>query len=150
VAALHIGDTGICDYPAVARAYAKLSGAQVRTGGAVVSIERRADGVTVGTTLAEVRARVLVNCAGLYSDRIARMAGDEPGVRIIPFRGEYFELSARAAELVHGLVYPVPDPALPFLGVHLTRRAPRPLGPQRALAGRDLLAGDRRGVVGIL
>jgi L-2-hydroxyglutarate oxidase len=121
VAALHIGDTGICDYPAVARAYAKLSGAQVRTGGAVVSIARRADGVTVGTTLAEVRARVLVNCAGLHSDRIARMAGDEPGVRIVPFRGEYFELSARAAELVHGLVYPVPDPAFPFLGVHLTR-----------------------------
>jgi L-2-hydroxyglutarate oxidase len=121
VAALHIGDTGICDYPAVAHSYAKLSGAQVRTGSAVLGIARRPDGVTVTTTLAEVRAKVLVNCAGLYSDRIARMAGDEPGVRIIPFRGEYFELAAKARDLVQGLVYPVPDPAFPFLGVHLTK-----------------------------
>ncbi|MFC1418532.1 L-2-hydroxyglutarate oxidase [Streptacidiphilus cavernicola] len=121
VGALHIGDTGITDYPAVAHAYAKLSGAELRTGGPVVGIARGADGVTVSTTLAEVRARVLVNCAGLYSDRIARMAGDEPGVRIIPFRGEYFELSPRTAELVNGLVYPVPDPLFPFLGVHLTK-----------------------------
>lgn len=121
IAALHVGSTGICDYPAVAEAYAKLSGAQVRTGGAVTGIARRADGVTVATTLAEVRARVLVNCAGLYSDRIALLAGDEPGVRIVPFRGEYYELAPGARELVRGLVYPVPDPAFPFLGVHLTR-----------------------------
>jgi L-2-hydroxyglutarate oxidase len=121
IAALHVGETGICDFPAVARAFAKLSGAEVRTGGAVVGIARRADGVTVTTSLAEVRAKVLVNCAGLYSDRIARLAGDEPGVRIVPFRGEYFELAPRARELVRGLVYPVPDPAFPFLGVHLTR-----------------------------
>jgi len=121
IAALHVGSTGICDYPAVAEAYAKLSGAQVRTGGAVTGITRRADGVTVATTLAEVRARVLVNCAGLHSDRIALLAGDEPGVRIVPFRGEYYELAPDARELVRGLVYPVPDPAFPFLGVHLTR-----------------------------
>jgi L-2-hydroxyglutarate oxidase len=63
---------------------------------------------------------VLVNCAGLYCDEIARMTGDEPGVRIVPFRGEYYELSRRP-ERVRGLVYPVPDPAFPFLGVHLTR-----------------------------
>ncbi|QMU79663.1 L-2-hydroxyglutarate oxidase [Streptacidiphilus sp. PB12-B1b] len=121
IAALHVGSTGICDYPAVAAAYAALSGAQLRTGNTVTGIARRADGVTVGTTLAEVRARVLVNCAGLHSDRIARLAGDEPGVRIVPFRGEYVELAPRARELVRGLVYPVPDPAFPFLGVHLTR-----------------------------
>jgi L-2-hydroxyglutarate oxidase len=121
IAALHVGSTGICDYPAVAAAYAKLSGAQVRTGAAVTAIDRRADGVTVGTTLAEVRARVLVNCAGLHSDRIALLAGDEPGVRIVPFRGEYYELAPAARTLVRGLVYPVPDPAFPFLGVHLTR-----------------------------
>lgn len=66
-----------------------------------------------------VRARVLVNCAGLYCDEVARLTGDEPGVRIVPFRGEYYELAR--PELVRGLVYPVPDPAFPFLGVHLTR-----------------------------
>ena len=121
IAALHVGSTGLCDYPAVAAAYAKLSGAQLRTGAAVTGIARRADGVTVSTTLAEVRAQVLVNCAGLQSDRIALLAGDEPGVRIVPFRGEYYELAPPARELVRGLVYPVPDPAFPFLGVHLTR-----------------------------
>ncbi|WP_037600859.1 L-2-hydroxyglutarate oxidase [Streptacidiphilus rugosus] len=121
VAALHVGTTGLADYPAVAAAYARLSGARVRTGNAVTAIDRRADGVTVTTTLGEVRARVLVNCAGLQSDRIARMAGDEPGLRIVPFRGEYVELTPQAAALVRGLVYPVPDPAFPFLGVHLTR-----------------------------
>ena len=73
---------------------------------------RTADGVVV-------RARVLVNCAGLHCDRVARLAGDDPGVRIVPFRGEYYELAR--PELVRGLVYPVPDPAFPFLGVHLTR-----------------------------
>ncbi|MEY9876973.1 L-2-hydroxyglutarate oxidase [Streptacidiphilus sp. MAP12-33] len=121
VAALHVGTTGLADFPAVARRYAELSGARIRTGNAVTAIDRRADGVTVTTTLGEVRARVMVNCAGLYSDRIARLAGDEPGLRIVPFRGEYYELSPAAAALVRGLVYPVPDPAFPFLGVHLTR-----------------------------
>jgi L-2-hydroxyglutarate oxidase len=121
VAALHVGTTGLADYPAVAVRYAELSGARIRTGNAVTAIDRRADGVTVTTTLGEIRARVLVNCAGLQSDRIARLAGDEPGLRIVPFRGEYYELSTAAAALVHGLVYPVPDPAFPFLGVHLTR-----------------------------
>jgi L-2-hydroxyglutarate oxidase len=121
VAALHVGTTGLADFPAVAQRYAELSGARIRTGNAVTAIDRRADGVTVTTTLGEVRARVLVNCAGLYSDRIARLAGDEPGLRIVPFRGEYYELSPAAASLVRGLVYPVPDPAFPFLGVHLTR-----------------------------
>ncbi|MEY9847693.1 L-2-hydroxyglutarate oxidase [Streptacidiphilus sp. MAP5-3] len=121
VAALHVGTTGLAYYPAVAARYAELSGARIRTGNAVTAIDRRGDGVTVTTTLGEVRARVLVNCAGLQSDRVARMAGDEPGLRIVPFRGEYFELAPEAASLVRGLVYPVPDPAFPFLGVHLTR-----------------------------
>ncbi|WP_408022719.1 L-2-hydroxyglutarate oxidase [Streptacidiphilus fuscans] len=121
VAALHVGTTGLADYPAVAARYAELSGARIRTGNAVTAIDRRGDGVTVTTTLGEVRTRVLVNCAGLQSDRIARLAGDDPGLRIVPFRGEYFELAPEAASLVRGLVYPVPDPAFPFLGVHLTR-----------------------------
>lgn len=68
-----------------------------------------------------MRARVLVNCAGLYCDEVARLTGDEPGMRIVPFRGEYYALRPSAEHLVRGLIYPVPDPALPFLGVHLTR-----------------------------
>src|SRR5690606_10970131 len=68
-----------------------------------------------------VSSRLLVNCAGLYSDEIARLAGDEPGVRIIPFRGEYYLLRPESRSLVRNLIYPVPDPALPFLGVHFTR-----------------------------
>ncbi|WP_441250862.1 L-2-hydroxyglutarate oxidase [Kitasatospora sp. McL0602] len=124
LAGLHIGTTGICDYPAVARTYAVLAeqaGAQLLTGTEVTGIDRRADGVTVLAGGRELRCGVLVNCAGLQSDRVARLAGDEPGVRIIPFRGEYYELTEERRGLVRGLIYPVPDPAFPFLGVHLTR-----------------------------
>ncbi|WP_033219315.1 L-2-hydroxyglutarate oxidase [Kitasatospora phosalacinea] len=124
VAGLHLATTGICDYPAVARRYADLAGAagaELRLGTPVLGIARRADGVTVTTPRGEVRCAVLVNCAGLHSDRIARLAGDDPGVRIVPFRGEYYELAPERRTLVRGLVYPVPDPAFPFLGVHLTR-----------------------------
>ncbi len=124
LAGLRIATTGICDYPAVARCYARLAeerGAEVRTGSAVRAIDRRRDGVTVQSAGGELRCAVLVNCAGLQSDRIARLAGDDPGVRIVPFRGEYYELTESSRGLVRGLVYPVPDPAFPFLGVHLTR-----------------------------
>ncbi|MBM4820733.1 MULTISPECIES: L-2-hydroxyglutarate oxidase [Streptomyces] len=121
LAAIHVGTTGICDYTAVARQLAEASGADIRYGARVVRIDRRPErGVAV--RLADggiVRARVLVNCAGLYCDEIARLTGDDPQVRIVPFRGEYYELAR--PELVRGLVYPVPDPAFPFLGVHLTR-----------------------------
>jgi L-2-hydroxyglutarate oxidase len=105
----------------VAARLAELSGAEVRYGAEVVRIARRpSHGVAVRTADGTVlRARTLVNCAGLHSDRVARLAGDEPGVRIVPFRGEYYELARPG--LVKGLVYPVPDPAFPFLGVHLTR-----------------------------
>ncbi|GAA2798357.1 L-2-hydroxyglutarate oxidase [Kitasatospora sp. CM 4170] len=124
IAGLHIGTTGICDFPAVAGTYARLAreaGAELRTGTELRAVARRADGVTVQTSAGELRCQVLVNCAGLHSDRIARLAGDDPGVRIVPFRGEYYELTKERRELVRGLVYPVPDPAFPFLGVHLTR-----------------------------
>ncbi len=124
LAGLHVGTTGICDFPAVATAYARLAreaGAELRPGTEVRAVARRRDGVTVGTTGGELRCRVLVNCAGLHSDRIARLAGDDTGVRIVPFRGEYYELAEQRRDLVRGLVYPVPDPAFPFLGVHLTR-----------------------------
>ncbi|WBP87568.1 L-2-hydroxyglutarate oxidase [Kitasatospora cathayae] len=123
-AGLHVATTGICDFPAVATTYARLArdaGAELRPGTEVRTLVRRRDRVTVGTADGELRCRVLVNCAGLHSDRIARLAGDDPGVRIVPFRGEYYELAEKRRELVRGLVYPVPDPAFPFLGVHLTR-----------------------------
>ncbi|WBB63972.1 L-2-hydroxyglutarate oxidase [Streptomyces sp. WMMC500] len=149
LAALHVATTGVCDFRAVARTLAELArdaGAEVRYGAEVRVIARRpgparsANGTPPGTLSAArgisparpgvavrtaagdvVRARALVNCAGLYSDQIARLAGDPPGLRIVPFRGEYYELAPHAADLVSGLVYPVPDPAFPFLGVHLTR-----------------------------
>lgn len=120
LAAIHVGSTGIVDYGRVAEQLAESSGAEIVYGGAADLISRRADRVAVRTTAGVVvRARVLVNCAGLQCDRVARLAGDEPGMRIVPFRGEYYDLARPS--LVRGLVYPVPDPAFPFLGVHLTR-----------------------------
>ncbi|WP_030790255.1 L-2-hydroxyglutarate oxidase [Streptomyces sp. NRRL S-920] len=123
LAAIHVGTTGVCDYGAVAEHLAAASGADIRygAGGRVVRVDRRPSlGVAVRTADgAVVRGKVLVNCAGLHCDEVARLTGDDPGMRIVPFRGEYFELAR--PELVRGLVYPVPDPAFPFLGVHLTR-----------------------------
>ncbi|MBW8738149.1 MAG: L-2-hydroxyglutarate oxidase [Streptomyces turgidiscabies] len=124
LAGIHVGTTGVCDYVAVARQLAESSGAEIRYGAEAVRIDRRPElGVAVRTAGPGggeiVRGRVLVNCAGLYCDEVARLTDDDPGMRIVPFRGEYFTLAR--PELVRGLVYPVPDPAFPFLGVHLTR-----------------------------
>ncbi|MET9734340.1 L-2-hydroxyglutarate oxidase [Streptomyces sp. NPDC006458] len=121
LAAIHVGSTGVCDFVGVARQLAEASGAEIRYSAQVARVDRRPDlGVAVRTSRGDiVRGRVLVNCAGLRCDEIARMTGDEPGMRIVPFRGEYYELAR--PDLVRGLVYPVPDPAFPFLGVHLTR-----------------------------
>lgn len=125
LAAIHVGTTGVCDFGAVAAQLARLArdaGASVRYGAGVTRIGRRPSAVAVRTADGTVlRARALVNCAGLQCDRVARLAGDDPGMRIVPFRGEYFELAPSRTSLVNGLVYPVPDPAFPFLGVHLTR-----------------------------
>lgn len=121
LAAIHVGTTGVCDFGAVARRLAEASGAEIRYGARVVRADRRTGrGVAVLTSAGDVvRGRILVNCAGLHCDGIARLTGDDPGMRIVPFRGEYYELARPG--LVRGLVYPVPDPAFPFLGVHLTR-----------------------------
>lgn len=123
LAAIRVGTTGVCDFGAVAERFAtevRSGGGLIRFGAEVTAIDRRPWGVAVRTADGlVVRARVLVNCAGLHCDRVARLAGDDPGMRIVPFRGEYYELAR--PELVRGLVYPVPDPAFPFLGVHLTR-----------------------------
>lgn len=131
LAAIHVAATGICDYGEVAATLARLAAdadCRIRYGQQVRTIDRRADGrVTVGCVdgegrpTPEIRTKVLVNCAGLHSDRIARLAGHEPGMQIVPFRGEFYELAPARRGLVRGLVYPVPDPDFPFLGVHLTR-----------------------------
>jgi len=127
VAGLWVEETGVVDFGMVARALAArltLRGGVVRTSTRVVKITSRAGEVHVATTPNGERlvARLFVNCAGLQSDRVARLAGVDPEIAIIPFRGEYYKLRPERASLVRHLVYPVPDPALPFLGVHFTRR----------------------------
>ncbi len=124
VAALRVESTGIVDYRAVCDVLVGQiidGGGRVELGAPIVGIRAEPKGVVVDTETAELRADELVNCTGLQSDRLARLAGLEPDVRIVPFRGEYFELTADQQHRVRGLIYPVPDPTLPFLGVHLTR-----------------------------
>ncbi len=124
IAALHVPETGIVDYPAVAQAYRRRieqHGGKILTKARVSSIRSGGSGLRIETSAGTVACARLVNCAGLQSDRIARLCGAEPDVRIVPFRGEYYELVAEKRSLVRGLIYPVPDPRFPFLGVHLTR-----------------------------
>jgi (S)-2-hydroxyglutarate dehydrogenase len=125
VAALHVTSTAIIDFAAVCEVLAKhlaSAGADLRLSTPALAVRPgRSGGVEIATGTDIVRADVLVNCAGLHSDRVARLAGLTPPVTIVPFRGEYFTLKPESAHLVRGLIYPVPDPSLPFLGVHLTR-----------------------------
>ncbi len=124
VAALHVAETGVIDYRAVCAVLVRRlrdAGAQLAPGTEVVSGAEGPREVVLETTRGEHAADVVVSCAGLHADRVARLLGHQPSVRIVPFRGEYHELTPAAAHLVRGLVYPVPDPELPFLGVHLTR-----------------------------
>ena len=124
IRALHVPSTGITDYAEVCRKYAEIvagNGGQLFTGSEVTGIIRRGRETVVETTRGAFAASYIVNCAGLHSDRIVRMGGQRPEVMIIPFRGEYYELAPERAGLVRCLIYPVPDPALPFLGVHFTR-----------------------------
>jgi L-2-hydroxyglutarate oxidase len=124
LAALHVPSTGIVHYGDVAKAFAALAaeaGCELRLSTPALRVTEEHDGVRVETPRDTIHARFLVNCAGLHSDRVAREAGAEPGVRIVPFRGEYFELAPGRRHLVRSLIYPVPDPSFPFLGVHLTR-----------------------------
>ena len=121
--ALDVPETAVVDYRAVTRAYAqdvRNRGGDVLLGTEVTGYDP--DRACLTTSAGPVSARVAVFCAGTQSDRIARAGGDDPGVRIVPFRGRYHELSARAQGLLGSTVYPVPDPRLPFLGVHFTRR----------------------------
>lgn len=121
--ALHLPATGIVDYRLVARTLAELitaAGGEVRLGSRVVAIVEGAFGVTVSTDSDSLRCDRLVVCAGLQSDRLATLAGIRTDVQIVPFRGEYYQLPSSRAGFVQRLIYPVPDPELPFLGVHLS------------------------------
>lgn len=124
LAALHVPSTGIVDFAAVARRYADLvraRGGEVRTGARVLAAVPDGSEWVLETTRGTVRARYLINCAGLHADRVAHMTGMRPLVRIVPFRGDYYKLVPERETLVRALIYPVPDPAFPFLGVHFTR-----------------------------
>ncbi|MEX1336395.1 MAG: L-2-hydroxyglutarate oxidase, partial [Candidatus Limnocylindrales bacterium] len=126
IRALWSPGTGIVDYLEVARAFARdvvERGAAIETRRAVESIERRGDQLVIGTSRGDLVARRVIACAGLQADRVAAMTGDDADrPRIVPFRGDYYTLKPEAQHLVKGLIYPVPDPAFPFLGVHLTKR----------------------------
>jgi len=124
VAALHVPEEGIVDYAAVCAALRDdilAMNGRVATGAEVTMLRETADGWTAETAGGEFTGDYLINCAGLHSDRVCRLAGLDPADRIIPFRGEYYQLRPEAAHLVRHLIYPVPDPAYPFLGVHFTR-----------------------------
>jgi L-2-hydroxyglutarate oxidase LhgO len=138
VAALHSPRTAIVDFAAVARALAgDLPAGALRLGFEVAAIRRGARSAVVrSATGAELEFDTVVVCAGLHSDRVSRLAGDSPGPAIVPFRGEYYRLVPERAGLVRGLIYPVPDPRYPFLGIHLTRRVDGTVevGPNAVLA----------------
>jgi (S)-2-hydroxyglutarate dehydrogenase len=125
VRAVHVPETAVVDFGLVAERLAGLvreQGAELRLGQPLERVERDGDGLVLTTPRGRVHAGTLVACAGLQADRVARLAGAEPEVRVVPFRGGYWLLRGAAESLVRGLVYPVPDPAFPFLGVHFTRR----------------------------
>ncbi len=124
IAALHVPAAGITDYKAVCRKLADLiteAGGEVRTGTTVTGIDERSDAVRVTTDHGDIQATMAITCGGLHSDRLARMTEPATTERIMPFRGEYYELAEHRRHLVNTLIYPVPDPDFPFLGVHLTR-----------------------------
>ena len=124
IAALHVPQEGIVDYTAVCRVMARKieeGGGRVATRARVIKMREQSGGWIVQTTAGDWEADYVVNCAGLHSDRVAQLAGEKREVRIVPFRGEYFKIKPERQFLVRNLIYPVPDPQFPFLGVHFTR-----------------------------
>jgi L-2-hydroxyglutarate oxidase LhgO len=122
---LHVPGTGITDYVAVCEKYAELivaQGGSVSVGTEVKGIARSNGETVVETSRGSIGTKYLINCAGLHSDRVSRLAGEKTEVTIVPFRGEYYDLVREREHLVRGLIYPVPDLRFPFLGVHFTRR----------------------------
>lgn len=139
IRALWSPNTGIVDFSQVAAAFAadvQAAGGDIRTGHGVTGFRRQPSGSVVQTTGGDVVARSVVACAGLYADRLAALSGQPPTPRIVPFRGDYYTLRPERRYLVRSLIYPVPDPAFPFLGVHFTRRLDGEvwLGPNAVLA----------------
>ena len=139
--AVHVPSTGIVDYSVVARKYAELieqAGGEIVLRAKVVGLREDRGSNIVETRAGSFRARYVINCAGLYSDTITRMAGVKTNLEIVPFRGEYYEIRPERRELVRNLIYPVPDPRFPFLGVHFTRRVNGSVeaGPNALLAFR--------------
>jgi L-2-hydroxyglutarate oxidase len=122
ITGLWVPEAGMADYAAVTAAYGRKieqAGGEIRTGTRVLAVRQVGDELVVETTQGVFHTKYLVNCAGLQCDRVARMCGIEPGVSIVPFRGEYYNLVPERRHLVNTAIYPVPDPDLPFLGVHL-------------------------------
>ncbi|MEJ5377287.1 MAG: L-2-hydroxyglutarate oxidase [bacterium] len=139
MAALWVGETGIVDFSQVTKRFASVVqelGGEIRTSTRLLGVRKSGSLMILETTKGEVHCKGLVNCAGLQSDRIARMCGLRPGLRIVPFRGEYYEICPEKKDLLRGLIYPVPDPRFPFLGVHFTRtiHGVREAGPNAVLA----------------
>lgn len=137
--AIHVPEAGIVDYRQVACRLGELlvkQGSSIVTNARVTAIQERSGEVVVETTAGEFRGKVLVNCAGLHSDRVTALGGSRPPMKILPFRGEYYEVKTEGEHLCRGLIYPVPDPQFPFLGVHLTRMIQGGLhcGPNAVLA----------------
>lgn len=126
VKALHLPKAGVVDFRRVSQRLAERieeSGGQVITGAEVTGLQERTAGVVVQSKAGDFEARTVINCGGLHSDRLVRLSGREPTARIVPFRGEYYTLRPEAEHLCRALIYPVPDPWFPFLGVHFTRTA---------------------------
>ncbi len=124
IKALHVPEAGIVNYRQVCEKLAELireAGGEIVFNARVTAMNHRASTVVLPTTADPVEASYVVNCAGLYCDRVCRYSGQDPQSKIVPFRGEYFEVLPEAKHLVRNLIYPVPDPAFPFLGVHFTR-----------------------------
>ncbi len=139
IAGLWVPETGVVDYREVTEVMARLvveAGGVIATNWKVKNVTREGESVILQGNSVKVRGKMLVNCAGLHSDRLALSCGMDPGLQIIPFRGEYYEVIEARRDLVRQLVYPVPDPKFPFLGVHLTRMIDGRLeaGPNAVLA----------------
>ncbi|MCX8489808.1 MAG: L-2-hydroxyglutarate oxidase [Cyclobacteriaceae bacterium] len=138
---IFVPQTGIVDYKLVAEAYGRAlekKGAEIRLNERVVSLKKELNKTIVVTDKQSYEAKLVINCAGLYSDKVASMTVENLNVKIIPFRGEYFKLKKEKEYLVKNLIYPVPDPNFPFLGVHFTRMAKGGVeaGPNAVLAFR--------------
>lgn len=124
LSAIHVSETGIVDYREVCRCLSdkiRESKGKIYCGEKVLNIQLNQNHTLVSTCNTQYKCKVLINCGGLYADKIAKLSGYNPSIQIVPFRGEYYTLSPEAVPLVNGLIYPVPDPRFPFLGVHFTK-----------------------------